>query len=159
MTTTQITGIGWNRGVEDRYPGTMDATLSWEGFDRAVSGDFLSGMVVGIQAGTGNQVKKANAEPFHGIMFTENSAVIDESLGGAPPTVIVGGATLFIRKTALDDAATYAPGEYLTSANGKLVPVARDASLNITTPDNAIVGFVQEQHTDGILMRLNPPTA
>jgi hypothetical protein len=157
MTTTQVTNAKWKRGVEDRYPGTNDASLSWGAYDRAVDGEFLSGMVVGIVAGT-NEVRKANgAGGFHGIMFTENSDTIDESLGGAPPTVIVGGATLFIRKTALLPTASFAVGDYVTTSTvadeeGFLVDTATATGANI-------VGRVQEVSSDGIVMRLYPPTA
>lgn len=163
MTTTQITGLGWKRGVEDRYPGTNDSSLSWGTYNKTTSGDFLSGMVVGFQAGTGNVVKKAENEAFHGIMFTENSKDLDESLGGAPPTVIVGGATLFVRKTALNPLATYAAGNYLTSGTGTnangLSLAGRLVPEGGSPVAAARVGRVQEVHPDGILMRLYPPTA
>lgn len=154
MTTTQITGLTWKRGVEDRYPGTMDATLSWGSYDKETDGPFLSGMVVGLT--NGNEVVKAAATPFRGIMFTEVSDEIDESLGGAPPTVIVGGATLFIRRRALSPTASYAKGQYLTSGTGadagRLVPEGATPNLEHR------VGYVQDVYTDGILMRLFPPT-
>jgi len=154
MTTTQVVGLGWKRGVEDRYPATMDASLTYGAYDRTVDGDIISGMVAGIRTGTGNEVVKAAATAFRGVFFTEVSAELDESAGGAPPTVITGNALLFIRKRALAAGQTYTAGQYLTTGTagnaGRLVPGG--------SADNTRVGVVQEVQADGILMRLFPPT-
>ncbi len=156
MTTTQVVGLGWKRGVEDRYPANMDASLSYGAYDQDTEGDIISGMVAGIRTGTGNEIKKANGGAFRGVFFTEVSKDLDESEGGAPPTVIVGNALLFIRKRALVAGQAYTAGQYVTTGTGanagRLVPEG-------ATPDvRARVGQVQEVQADGILMRLFPPT-
>jgi hypothetical protein len=157
MTTTQVTNATWKRGVEDRYPGTNDSSLSWGTYTIAADGEFLSGMAVGIKAGTNEVIRFTGANGFHGIMFTEKSNTIDESLGGAPPTVIVGGATLFIRKTALRAGVTFAVGDYVTCGSGAGQPGFLANGGTVFTTNT--VGRVQEVASDGIVMRLYPPTA
>lgn len=161
MTTTQITGLGWKRGVEDRYPGTNDASLSWGSYNKTTDGDFLSGMVATVKANTGNEVAKASSGVrggrFRGVIFTEVSKDLDESLGGAPPTVITGPATLFIRKSALKAGATYVAGNYVRAGDA-----GADAGRMVdqgATPGVDTVAFIQEVQTDGILVKLYQPTA
>ena len=162
MTSTQVTTPGWHRGVEDLYPGNNDASLSWGSYDKTTNGDFLSGHVVTIKAGTGNEVAKATGGAFRGIMFTENSSELDESLGKSVPSVIVGNTLLRIFRRSLKAGHPYAPGEYVTSGTGAdaglLVNVTRDASNVITTPTNAIVGFVQEVTDGWITVRVRVQT-
>jgi len=160
MTTTQVVGLGWKRGVEDRYPSNMDASLSYGAYNMGTDGQIISGMVAGIRTGTGNEVHlagHANAKAgFHGIFFTEVSSDLDESEGGAPPTVIVGPALVFIRKRALAAGQAYVAGGYVTFGTGgnagRLVPGGANP------PNIATVGHVQEVQADGILVRLLPPT-
>lgn len=163
ITTTQITGLGWRRGVEDRYPGTNDASLSWGAYNKTTDGDFLSGMIASIRTGTGNEIVRADSTVrggrFRGIIFTEVSKDIDESLGGAPPTVITGPATLFIRKSALVAGATYTAGGYLKAGTGATNAGRLTASSSGTEPDDDTVAFIQEVQTDGILIKLYQPTA
>lgn len=155
MTTTQVVGLKWKRGVEDRYPSTMDASLKWGTYDQATEGDIISGMVAGIRAGTGNEVVKAAATRFRGVFFTEVSTDLDESEGGGPPTVITGPALLFIRRRALVEGQAYTAGQFLTTGTGanagRLVPEGADSGV-------ARVGQCQEVQADGILVRLFPYT-
>lgn len=157
MTTTQVVGLGWKRGVEDRYPSNMDASLSYGAYDMETDGQIISGMVAGIRAATGNEVVKAANTAFRGVFFTEVSSDLDESAGGAPPTVIVGPALLFVRKRALVTGQAYTAGQYVatgTGANaGRLVPEGGGPVAA------ARVGIIQEVQADGILMRLFPATA
>jgi hypothetical protein len=159
MTTTQIVGLGWKRGVEDRYPSNNDASLSYGAYNKATDGQIISGMVAGIRTNTGNeaiQAGHASAKAgFHGVFFTEVSDDLDESEGGAPPTVIVGPALLFIRKRALVTGQAYTAGQYVTYGTGgnagRLIPGGTAAGVDA-------VGHVQEVQADGILVRLFPPT-
>lgn len=148
MPTTGITGPNWNRGVEDRQPVYNDASLSWGAYDVSTNGEVWSGMVATVI--NGNEVRLANGGKFRGLFFTEKNSVLDESLGGSPPTVLVGAGLMFVRMSALDDVAAYAEGQYLTTgatAPGVLIPEG-------ATPDpDARVAFVQEVHTDGLLIR------
>lgn len=165
MTTTQVVGLGWKRGVEDRYPSNNDASLSYGAYNKATEGPIISGMVGSVRTGTGNEALPAGAAParagFHGIFFTEVSDELDESAGGAPPTVIVGPALLFIRKRALVANQAYTAGDYVTYGTvanvsvGRLIP---EGAAGAATGAGTRVGHVQEVQADGILMRLNPAT-
>lgn len=157
MTTTQVVGLQWKRGVEDRYPSNMDTSYSYGAYDKAAEGPIISGMVAGVRPGTGNEAVKAAGTPFHGVFFSEVSDDLDESEGGAPPTIIVGPALLFIRKRALAAGTAYTAGSLLTSGTaanaGRLVP---QADQTVRGPHT--VGHCQEVQADGILVRLFAPT-
>lgn len=166
MTTTQIVGLGWKRGVEDRYPSNNDASLRYGAYDKAADGEIISGMVAGIRTGTGNEALPAggaNAKAgFHGVYFTEVSSELDESAGGAPPTVIVGPALLFIRKRALVANQAYTAGDFLTygtvagTSVGRLIPEGAAGAATAGEGTVGRLGHVQEVQADGILFRLRP---
>lgn len=165
ITTTQVVGLGWKRGVEDRYPSNNDASLSYGAYNKNNDGEIISGMVAGIRTGTGNEALPAggaNAKVgFHGVYFTEVSSELDESAGGAPPTVIVGPALLFIRKRALVANQAYTAGEFVTYGTvanvsvGRLIP---EGAAGAATGAGTRCGHVQEVQADGILVRLFPTT-
>ncbi len=170
MTTTQVVGLGWKRGVEDRYPSNNDTSLRYGGYNKATDGEIISGMVAGIRTGTGNEALPAggvNAKAgAHGVFFTEVSSELDESAGGAPPTVIVGPALLFIRKRALVAGQAYPAGSYVTYGTnagglgvvGRFIP---EGAVNAAPAGAGTVGrlgHIQETQADGILVRLFPPT-
>ena len=167
MTTTQVVGLGWKRGVEDRYPSVNDTSFSYGAYNKDTDGEIISGMVAGARTGTGNEAVPAGATAsktgFHGVFFSEVSSELDESAGGAPPTIIVGPALLFIRKRALVANQAYTAGEYLTfgtqgaDSQGRLVPEGATGAVAASGLLNR-VGQVQEVQADGILMRLNIPT-
>lgn len=152
---------GWKRGAEDHYPNTMDSSLLWNAtdntYDPATGGDLMSGMVVTVT--DGNKIARANGGRFRGTLFSEASADLNESLNAAAPAVIVGEALIKVLNKSLNQTATFAPGDFLTTTNGRLTPVARDATTGaITTAENAIVGSVQEVHGNGIKFRQFTPT-
>lgn len=161
MTTTQVVGLGWKRGVEDRYPGNNDASLSYGAYSKATDGEIISGMVAGIRTGTGNEALPAGAAAaktgFKGVFFSEVSSELDESAGGAPPTVILGQTLLFVRKRALVANQAYTAGQYLTygtGANaGRLIP---EGAATAASGAGTRVAHCQEVQADGILVRMQP---
>lgn len=163
MTTTQVVGLGWKRGVEDRYPGNNDSSLSYGAYNKTTDGEIISGMVAGIRSGTGNEALPAGATAsktgFKGVFFSEVSSELDESAGGAPPTVIVGPTLLFVRKRALVANQAYTAGEYLTygtqaaSSQGRLVP---EGATGAASGTGTRVAHCQEVQADGILVRMLP---
>jgi hypothetical protein len=168
MTTTQVVGLQWKRGVEDRYPVNNDASFSYGAYDKDTDGPIISGMVAGVRTGTGNEAVPAGAtaaqQGFHGIFFSEVSDELDESAGGAPPTIFVGPALLFVRKRALVANQSYAAGNFLTygtqagGKQGRLIPegaTGAAAAAAAGTPSTR-VARVQEVQADGILVRLLP---
>lgn len=163
MTTTQVVGLGWKRGVEDRYPGNNDSSLSYGAYNKSSDGEIISGMVAGIRSGTGNEALPAGATAsktgFKGIFFSESSSELDESAGGAPPTVILGQTLLFIRKRALVANQAYTAGQYVTygtqaaGSQGRLIP---EGAAGAATGAGTRVAHVQEVQADGILVRMQP---
>lgn len=153
MPTIGITGPDWERGLEELYPVTNDASLTWGDYDVETEGEVWSGMVVTLQ--NGNRVALAQGGPFRGLIFTERNSVLDESLGGSPPSVFVGNGLMRVKMSALDKEAEYAAGEYLTTGSDKpgvLIPSA------VTAPDETTVGAVQDVETNGIILRLFSPS-
>lgn len=153
MPTIGITGPNWDRGLEELYPVTNDASLSWKDYDVDTMGEVWSGMVVTLE--NGNQVRLADGGPFRGLIFTEKNSVLDESLGGSPPSVFVGNGLMRVKMTALDASASYEAGQYLTTTAdqpGILVP--EDAGDS----GDARVGVVQDVESNAIIFRLFSPT-
>ncbi len=153
MPTIGITGPNWDRGVEDLYPVTNDASLTWGDYDPDVEGEVWSGMVVTLQ--NGNRVALANGGAFRGLIFTERNRVLDESIGGSPPSVLVGAGLMRVKMSALDSTAAYAAGQYLSTGAekpGVLIPAPGTAT------DTNTVGVIQDVESNGIIMRLFAPT-
>lgn len=153
MPTIGITGPNWERGLEDLYPATNDASLTWGDYDVDAEGEVWSGMVCTLQ--NGNRVALADGGTFRGLFFTERNSVLDESLGGSPPSVIVGNSLMRVKMTALDKEAGYAAGQYLTTSAAKPGVLVPDDG---TATSDSTVGVVQDVESNGIIMRLFSPT-
>lgn len=151
--TIGITGPDWERGLEELYPVTNDASCTWGDYDPEVEGDVWSGMVVTLQ--NGNRVALAQGGAFRGLIFTERNRVLDESLGGSPPSVFVGNGLMRVKMTALDNTAAYAQGGYLTTGAAKPGVLIPEGASPV---EEARVGVVQDLETNGIIMRLFSPT-
>lgn len=134
--------------------------LSWSGYNKATEGDLISGMVVTVKDGTGNQVAKAAGGRFRGFIFSEMSAQLDESLSGAPPAVISGGATVTVFRHVLPDGSALAAGDFVTTGTGVNAGRLVKATIGGTTPtaETALVGKVQEVHGNAVKIKSFPAT-
>jgi hypothetical protein len=176
MPTIGITGLDWRRNVEDLVPGNMDTTMGWGSYNHVTSGDFLPGYVV-APAVSGNETVVARADSatvlngrFRGIMFTEKSTKLDESLGGVPATVIKGPATLRVFNGSLKSGTTYNVGDYLKAGSsavlatdvGKLVPCTAAEMNGDGTGDlhpDLVVGHIIKKDSASITFILREATA